>query len=74
MHWLRSGVVYLAFAAAVDAQNLSGNDLLEICNDNSQAAQGFCIGYVNGLVEGLKLGAAMPMMRLNQEGDNMPTA
>ena len=74
LRWVLAIVVSLAFAGLGKAQNLSGNDLLDICSDDGQAAQGFCVGYVNGLIEGLKLGASMPMLRLNQEGDTMPTA
>ncbi len=74
MRWVLAGAASIAFAGSGNAQNLTGNDLLAICTDESQAAQGFCIGYVNGLIEGLKLGASVPMMRLNQEGDTVPTA
>ena len=68
------GAVFAAFACPGNAENLTGNELLAICTDQTQAAQGFCIGYVNGLIEGLKLGASVPMMRLNQEGGDIATA
>jgi hypothetical protein len=67
-------LTFAAFSGPGNAENLSGNDLLSICSDQSQAAQGFCIGYVNGLIEGLKLGASVPMMMLNQEGEDIPTS
>lgn len=73
MQWVLAGVASIAIAGPGSAENLTGNDLLSICDDPRQAAQGFCIGYVNGLIEGLKLGASVPMMRLNQEGGDIPT-
>jgi hypothetical protein len=72
MRWMLAAVSVAALTGEGKTQNLSGNDLLDICSDDSQAAQGFCIGYVNGLIEGLKLGAAVPMMRINQEGGTIP--
>ena len=74
MRWVLASAASIALAGSGNAENLTGNDLLAICNDQNQAAQGFCIGYVNGQIEGLKLGASVPMMRLNQEGEDIQTA
>lgn len=64
--------VSIVCGSSVQAQNTSGNELLAICKDSNLAAQGYCLGYVKGLIEGLKLGAAVPMMRINQEGGDTP--
>ena len=45
--------VQLAFA-----QTISGNDLLSACETAADAQQGFCVGYIIGANEGLRLGAA----------------
>jgi len=74
MRLVLAGVAIVSLTGSGYAQNLTGNELLEICSDERQAAQGFCVGYVNGLIEGLKLGASVPMLRVNQEGGTIPTA
>lgn len=44
--------------------NMTGNAVYEICSaQNDMTKQGFCLGYIVGIVEGMKWGAAVPMMR-----------
>lgn len=54
----------LTFAcSAASADNLSGNELLSICEANGDLAKaGFCLGYVTGVIEGMKWGAASPLL------------
>ncbi|OOY11660.1 hypothetical protein BMG00_11190 [Thioclava marina] len=56
-----------AFAIPSAAQNLgrnlTGNEILSICEASDDLArEGFCIGYVDGLVEGMRWGAAAPLV------------
>lgn len=46
------------------AQNLTGNELLDICTSGSEdlARLGYCAGYVSGVIEGMKWGAAALLM------------
>lgn len=66
---------FLGLASPGLAQNLSGNDLLSMCSsEDDLAKQGYCIGYISGLVEGMKWGIAVPMMadnRSTQEADQI---
>ena len=53
--------------------NLTGNQLLSACDDTANlAAQGFCIGYIIGALEGMTWGAAVPAigMGANTEATN----
>lgn len=43
---------------AAQANNISGQDMYNACKGNSQAEQGFCLGYTIALMEGIKIGAA----------------
>jgi hypothetical protein len=46
------------WASPVASQTSQGNDLLEACSmPDNLAAEGYCIGYVVGAIEGMKLGA-----------------
>ena len=58
----------LAFAAlpsvAQVGANLTGNEIYEACNSaDDLAKQGFCVGYIDGVVEGMRWGAAVPLIR-----------
>lgn len=56
-----AGSAFFAFPAL--AENISGNDLLSICEATDDAAKlGYCIGYVTGVIEGMKWGIASPLM------------
>jgi hypothetical protein len=49
------------------AQNLSGNELLETCEAQDDLARfGFCIGYISGVIEGMKWGVAAPLLMSGQ--------
>ncbi|WP_444666567.1 Rap1a/Tai family immunity protein [Cereibacter changlensis] len=50
-------------AAGQEGANLTGNQLLEICQSEDLAKQGFCIGYNVGVVEGMRWGSAVPLLR-----------
>lgn len=54
-------------AASTSAQeagsNITGNQLLEICQSADLAKQGFCVGYSTGVLEGMRWGAAVPLLR-----------
>lgn len=65
-------VLCLAFAGQADAGNLTGNELLAICeHDEADLAKaGFCIGYIMGAVEGIKWGVSVPLL---QEGKDTET-
>jgi hypothetical protein len=56
--------VVLAFGANfASAETLSGNELLDICSAKDDMAKfSFCIGYVNGIIGGLRYGAALPFI------------
>lgn len=56
--------LYFAFAGQAGAENLTGNELLAICeqSENDLAQSGFCMGYVLGAVEGIKWGVSVPLM------------
>lgn len=66
----------IAFALAiltapgvVRAQAFTGNELLDACSKKDEPFyQAFCTGYVSGLVEGLKLGATIPLFHKNMSG------
>lgn len=42
--------------------SLTGNELLTACKDSNEATQGFCLGYIVGVIEGLKWGGAAPLL------------
>lgn len=49
-------------ATMASAGNLSGNEMLEACEAPDESVMsGFCLGYVIGVVEGMKWGAALPI-------------
>lgn len=52
----------LVAGTPASAQNLSGNDLLETCSAADPTMQGFCVGFIAGLVQGIRYGVAVPMM------------
>jgi len=41
---------------------VTGNDLVEACGGSSGEHQGFCIGYIMGVTEGIRLGVGTPFM------------
>jgi len=52
----------LQSVSAGKSEPLAGNDLLSACKEKGDMAQsGFCIGYLIGVVEGLRFGATVPI-------------
>lgn len=62
---LLAPVVFIA--SPTWGQVVSGNDLVATCAGASGEQQGFCIGYIMGVTEGVRLGVATPFMI---EGEN----
>ena len=52
-----SVLVFVCCAAALAAQPMTGNRMLEGCVNAGQIGEGFCLGYVVGVVDGMVLGA-----------------
>lgn len=51
------------FAGNADANTVSGNDLFTACTTQNDAGMAnFCAAYVIGVIEGMKMGLAWPMM------------
>lgn len=62
---MRSGFVVamsLFFAFPAVGENLTGNDLLSMCDATDEAQLGYCFGYVNGVIEGMKWGISSPLL------------
>lgn len=57
--------VGLYFATAVQAQNVSGNDLLEYCS-GSAFSTGICFGYIRAIAENLRPGCAPAQVTYGQ--------
>lgn len=56
----------------VFAQNVTGNDIFNACNSQppgNEVELGFCVGYVTGAWEGLKIGAGIMVMQAQPGGD-----
>lgn len=53
-------------ATAPQAQQISGNELLETCASDNQVLAGFCIGYIIGYSEGAPWGAYMAATRFTE--------
>lgn len=51
-------VVFFASVGAASGQTITGNQLLDACQSELQAAQGYCIGHIEGVRDGLIAGAA----------------
>lgn len=50
---------------------VTGNALFEACeNTNVSAAQGFCLGYIVGSMEGLRYGTSLPFVAAGNLADN----
>lgn len=53
----------MLFACPALAENISGNDLLSICETTNDTAKlGYCIGYISGAIEGMKWGISVPLL------------
>jgi len=64
MRRLATGAVFAAFLPiGATAQNTDGNSLYEACLGNAgEVGTGFCVGYIVGVVEGIRYGVAVPLM------------
>lgn len=56
-------------ATAPQAQQISGNELLETCTSDNSVMAGFCIGYIIGYSEGAPWGATLAIIRATEAGD-----
>ncbi len=65
----------LSVPLAAQADNMTGNDLLTFCEaTDSEAQTGYCVGYVSGVIEGMKWGIAAPLLASGKnaaEADSM---
>lgn len=52
-----------------NAQQISGNELLETCTSENQVMAGFCLGYIIGYSEGAPWGATLAIIRATEDGD-----
>lgn len=60
---------------AASAENLSGNELLSVCEAKDDSAQlGYCLGYVQGAIEGMKWGISVPLFASGEEADQVDKA
>ena len=65
---------FIALSAYADTSqpHLTGNQVLEYCEAaGDEAKQGFCVGYVVGVVEGMRWGAAVPLLRTEGPGPHL---
>jgi hypothetical protein len=64
--------LWASFAGAGSAQNVPGNDVYGACQElddpDRGVRSGFCIGYVNGVWEGIMSGTALMAVRAGIEG------
>ena len=61
----------LIFPIPSKAEAVSGNDFLAACeNEGDTAKEGFCIGYLIGVIEGLRYGSALPFLA-TRNGEDM---
>lgn len=63
MRVFRQGLLSFSLAVAIPAlsgaQNTTGNQLHQACGASDAQLQAFCTGYVVGVIEGMKSGAAI---------------
>lgn len=59
--------VILLSSTGPKSQNVDGNHLLSACSEDNLATQGYCIGYIIGVIEGTRYGIAYPMMLGGEE-------
>ena len=55
-------------ATGLQAQQISGNELLETCTSDNQVLAGFCLGYIIGYSEGAPWGANVTLYNLDPAG------
>ena len=46
----------------MQASSLNGKQVYDACKAQSQAEQGFCLGYTIAMIEGVKIGAAQVLV------------
>ncbi|WP_306111521.1 MULTISPECIES: Rap1a/Tai family immunity protein [Roseovarius] len=52
-------------ATATNAQQITGNQLLDTCTSDNQIMAGFCLGYIIGYSEGAPWGGTLAIMQAN---------
>jgi len=58
----------VGFSGPAFAETVSGNELLSACEAQDDLAQtGFCVGYLIGTIEGLRLGTSLPFLATMQD-------
>ncbi|MFC4667777.1 Rap1a/Tai family immunity protein [Seohaeicola nanhaiensis] len=61
-------IMQVALVSHVFAEPITGNDVHGACNNQeASVAQGFCIGYVLGAVEGMKWGALISIASMSRK-------
>lgn len=63
-----SAACVLALTTEARAQNVSGNQLYDVCSADLSEARGLCAGYHMGLVDGLSYGAFTVFASASSEG------
>lgn len=58
------------WAPSVEAQQITGNQLHEVCQSDDGTLAGFCIGYIVSQIEGQSFGAFTVLSQI-QEADNI---
>lgn len=61
-------VAGLVLAGPAQADNTTGNDLYRACTEENMAMAGFCIGFISGVVEGVRYGIEWPLMLEGSKG------
>lgn len=59
----------LFIASPIEAEPVTGNQLLSACSATEDAQLGFCAGYIASMIEGLSWGSAMVAHRLDLAQD-----
>lgn len=71
--WLALSLQVLWAASAASAEPVTGNMLLEACAaEDDFTKQGFCVGYLIGVIEGLRYGASVPLFAITEPDGTNP--
>lgn len=66
-----SAVIAASASGPALAENMSGNSLYEACTTENGVTAGFCIGYVVGVIEGIRYGLAVPMWSAGEDSSEV---
>ena len=56
-------IAAMLWATPATANNLTGNSILTSCRSSDEARVGFCYGYYIGLIEGMRWGVTITVIR-----------